>query len=152
MRKSRSVATGLGLTSGLVVACWIFWTPSPFDLTGVQNARLYDHSVSADQFVAEIEIGEIAGIMDRAVWKSTIPLWRPLWKGAWVLDIPERATIRISYYGSFFAVEDKRGYYVVRPEDRAAFEAFCKHISQDLVIPWRLKRNAESKAESGSRG
>jgi hypothetical protein len=112
--------------------------PSNYDLAAFKSVALYDSYYTDSEFVGTIDISPISASLARADWTSK----NFMWKGSWRFKTNDGKEIMLSYYGSFFRVVGVPGNFVIRDEDKETYGFFIKKLSQEIVIPWRIKRNA----------
>jgi hypothetical protein len=91
-----------------------------YDLNSVETAQL----VQRDGVIKELDITPIKPILLRSTWTSK-ELFR---KGHYHLEFAEFQDIYVSFYGGFFWVSGQKGYFLVREEDRVAFDRFFRDL------------------------
>ena len=114
----------------------------PLGFDQVPNrARLYDGAVLPELFVGEVEVGELLRHMRRAAWTNA----HIMRKGAWTLETSDNTRVCVSYYGDFFWVRGRPGYFLVPELERPAFGKLVEERLSSPTIEWRGRRNAEGK-------
>ena len=111
--------------------------PSNYDLASASSVALYDSSYTDAEFVGKIDATGISAILARADWTSK----EFIGKGSWRLRTGGGKMVMLSYYGTFFQVVGVPGSFLIKEEDKQAYGVFTRKLSEEIVIPWRLKRN-----------
>lgn len=111
--------------------------PSNYDLASAGKVALYDSNYTESEFVGEIDASAISEILARADWTSK----QFIGKGSWRLRTLDGKMIMLSYYGTFFQVVGVPGSFLIKEEDKQAYGVFTRKLSEEIVIPWRMKRN-----------
>jgi hypothetical protein len=137
-----AVVAGLGGFGAEVVSSPQYIV-QPLTLDKVQPcARLYDGAVAPERFVGEIEVSELLAPLRGAAWTND----RLMRKGAWILEFGDMTRVCISYYGGFFWVSGRQGYFVVTESQRPAFQHWVEERISKPTIEWRIRRNTAGKS------
>ena len=111
--------------------------PSNYELASSKSIALYDSDYTEPEFIGTVDLSPISESLARADWTSK----NFMWKGSWRLRTNSGKEIMLSYYGSFFRIIGVPGNFVIRDEDKEAYRIFLQKLSQEVVIPWRIKKN-----------